>query len=157
VDREPALRARPANQTLFHYRAPDLGAAGHHRLGTVVLIVSAHWTNPCACFLKPFIHNDWSALPFPAPAPCSRCHDFPDRPAGGQLYRPKARRWWEKLLARIPVVNSVYNSVKQVSDTIFSRTEMPSARRLLVQYPRQGSWTIAFLTGKPGGDLLSIT
>lgn len=36
--------------------------------------------------------------------------------------------WWEKLLARIPVVNSVYNSVKQVSDTLFRLTETPSAR-----------------------------
>jgi len=61
--------------------------------------------------------------------------------------------WWEKLLARIPVVNSVYNSVKQVSDTLFSPNGNAFRQALLVQYPRQGSWTIAFLTGKPGGDI----
>lgn len=63
--------------------------------------------------------------------------------------------WWERLLARIPVVNSVYNSVKQVSDTLFSPNGNAFRKALLVQYPRQGSWTIAFLTGKPGGDVLN--
>jgi uncharacterized membrane protein len=61
--------------------------------------------------------------------------------------------WWEKLLARIPVVNSIYNSVKQVSDTLFSSSGNAFRKALLVQYPRQGSWTIAFLTGAPGGDV----
>lgn len=63
--------------------------------------------------------------------------------------------WWEKLLARIPVVNSVYNSVKQVSDTLFSPNGNAFRKALLVQYPRQGSWTVAFLTGAPGGDIIN--
>lgn len=63
--------------------------------------------------------------------------------------------WWEKLLARIPVVNSVYNSVKQVSDTLFSPNGNAFRKALLVQYPRQGSWTVAFLTGQPGGDIVN--
>ena len=61
--------------------------------------------------------------------------------------------WWEKLLARIPVVNSIYNSVKQVSDTLFSSSGNAFRKALLVEYPRQGVWTIAFLTGQPGGDV----
>ncbi|HPR05276.1 MAG TPA: DUF502 domain-containing protein [Denitromonas sp.] len=59
---------------------------------------------------------------------------------------------WEALLARIPVVKSIYSSVKQVSDTLFSSSSHAFRKALLVQYPRQGAWTIAFLTGKPGGD-----
>ena len=61
--------------------------------------------------------------------------------------------WWDKLLSRIPVVNSVYKSVKQVSDTLFAPNGNAFRKALLVQYPRQGSWTIAFLTGTPGGDI----
>ena len=61
--------------------------------------------------------------------------------------------WWERLLARIPVVNSVYHSVKQVSDTLFSSSGQAFRKALLIQYPREGSWTIAFLTGRPGGDV----
>src|SRR5205085_9127204 len=60
---------------------------------------------------------------------------------------------WENLLGRVPVVKSIYNSVKQVSDTLFSDSGHAFRKALLVQFPRQGSWTIAFLTGHPGGDV----
>lgn len=60
---------------------------------------------------------------------------------------------WEGVLTRIPVVNSIYSSVKQVSDTLFSSSGNAFRKALLVEYPRQGSWTIAFLTGVPGGDV----
>ena len=63
--------------------------------------------------------------------------------------------WWEQLLARIPVVNSIYLSVKQVSDTLFSSSGNAFRKALLIQYPRRGSWTIAFLTGRPGGDVVN--
>ena len=59
---------------------------------------------------------------------------------------------WEALRARIPVVKSIYYSVKQVSDTVFSSNGQAFRKALLVQYPREGVWTIAFLTGQPGGD-----
>ena len=61
--------------------------------------------------------------------------------------------WWERLLARIPVVNSVYHAVKQVSDTLLGPGGQAFRKAVLVQYPRPGAWTIAFLTGKPGGDV----
>ena len=60
---------------------------------------------------------------------------------------------WEALLKRIPIVNSIYSSVKQVSDTLFSSSGNAFRKAVLVEYPRQGSWTIAFLTGVPGGDV----
>jgi len=64
-------------------------------------------------------------------------------------------RFWENILGRIPVFKSIYNSVKQVSDTLFSSTGHAFRKALLVQYPRDGSWTIAFLTGQPGGDVVN--
>jgi uncharacterized membrane protein len=60
---------------------------------------------------------------------------------------------WELLLHRIPVVRSIYSSVKQVSDTLFSSSGNAFRKAVLVQYPRQGAWTIAFMTGVPGGDV----
>ena len=60
---------------------------------------------------------------------------------------------WELLLTRIPIVSTIYSSVKQVSDTLFSSSGNAFRKAMLVQYPRQGSWTIAFLTGAPGGDV----
>ena len=55
-------------------------------------------------------------------------------------------------LRRIPIVKSIYSSVKQVSDTLFSSSGNAFRKAVLVQYPREGSWTIAFVTGRPGGE-----
>ncbi|MDY0309360.1 MAG: DUF502 domain-containing protein [Castellaniella sp.] len=71
---------------------------------------------------------------------------------------------WESLLGRIPLVRSIYNSVKQVSDTVFAPNGQAFREAVLVQYPRQGAWTIGFLTGTPateiaarlGGDFVSV-
>lgn len=60
---------------------------------------------------------------------------------------------WESLLARVPVVKSIYASVKQVSDTLFSDSGNAFRQAVLVQFPREGAWTIAFITGTPGGDV----
>ncbi|MEX2240703.1 MAG: DUF502 domain-containing protein [Burkholderiales bacterium] len=61
---------------------------------------------------------------------------------------------WHEILHRIPVVNSIYSSVKQISDTLFSSSGQAFRKALLVQWPREGMWTIAFLTGVPGGDIV---
>jgi len=60
---------------------------------------------------------------------------------------------WEDLLGRIPLVRSIYNSVKQVSDTVLAPNGQAFREAVLVQYPRQGAWTIAFLTGVPSGEV----
>jgi len=60
---------------------------------------------------------------------------------------------WHDVLHRIPVVNSIYSSVKQISDTLFSSSGQAFRKTLLVQWPHPGMWTIAFLTGTPGGDV----
>ncbi len=62
-------------------------------------------------------------------------------------------RQWDTILGKIPIVKSIYNSVKQVSDTLFSTNGNAFREAVLVQYPRAGSWTIAFVTGKPGGEV----
>ncbi len=63
--------------------------------------------------------------------------------------------WWDALLSRIPIVRSIYSSVKQVSDTLFSENGNAFRKALLVQWPREGVWTIAFQTGIPGGDVVN--
>jgi uncharacterized membrane protein len=60
---------------------------------------------------------------------------------------------WHFVMGKIPIVKSIYNSVKQVSDTLFSSNGNAFREAVLVQYPRHGSWTIAFVTGKPGGEV----
>ncbi len=60
---------------------------------------------------------------------------------------------WNNLLSHIPIVKSIYVSVKQVSDTLFSTNGNAFREAVMVQYPREGSWTIAFVTGRPSGEV----
>lgn len=57
--------------------------------------------------------------------------------------------FWEGVLARIPVVNSIYSGVKQVSDTLFSGNGHAFRKVLLVRYPHPQSWSLAFQTNVP--------
>ncbi len=71
---------------------------------------------------------------------------------------------WEAVLARIPLVRSIYNAVKQVVETLLSSNGKSFRKALLIQYPRNGIWTIGFQTGetaseakaKTGYDLINI-
>ena len=60
---------------------------------------------------------------------------------------------WESLLARIPIVKSIYTGVKQVSDTLFSGSGEAFRKVLLVRYPHPDAWSIAFQTNIPRGDV----
>jgi uncharacterized membrane protein len=75
----------------------------------------------------------------------------------GALVSNVAGRWWvkqwDRLFTNIPIVKSIYNSVKKVSDTLFSSNGNAFRTALLIQYPRAGSWTIAFQTGTPSGEV----
>lgn len=61
--------------------------------------------------------------------------------------------WWNALLHRIPVVRSIYSGVKQVSDTLLSEKGNAFRKAVLVPWPHEGMWTIAFVTGAPGGGV----
>ncbi|WP_324780290.1 DUF502 domain-containing protein [Thiobacillus sedimenti] len=56
---------------------------------------------------------------------------------------------WERLLVRIPVVKSIYGSVKQVSDTLLSGSGHAFRKVLLVRYPHPQAWSLAFQTNVP--------
>ncbi|HEX8987432.1 MAG TPA: DUF502 domain-containing protein [Rhodocyclaceae bacterium] len=62
-------------------------------------------------------------------------------------------RFWEALLSRIPVVKSIYYSVKQVSDTLFAGDGEAFRKVLLVRYPHQDAWSVAFQTGLPPREI----
>jgi uncharacterized membrane protein len=75
----------------------------------------------------------------------------------GALASNVAGRWmvkqWDHLFTHIPIVKSIYTSVKKVSDTLFSSNGNAFRKAVLLQYPRQGAWTIAFQTGVPQGEV----
>lgn len=64
--------------------------------------------------------------------------------------------WTEALLARIPVVKSIYGSVKQVSDTLLSGNGHAFRKVLLVRYPHPQAWSLAFQTNVPAEVLAKL-
>lgn len=67
----------------------------------------------------------------------------------GNLIGQRMVLFWEGLLQRIPVVKSIYGSVKQVSDTLLSGSGLAFKKVLLVRYPHPEAWSLAFQTNIP--------
>lgn len=60
---------------------------------------------------------------------------------------------WEALMARIPLVRTIYSSVKQLTESVFTTTGMSFRKVLLIQFPGPGMWTLAFYTGELSGEV----
>ena len=65
------------------------------------------------------------------------------------FFGKKLLHWWDQVLQRIPIVRSVYTSVKQISDILFSADGKAFRKVVLVRYPHHDTWTVALLTGEP--------
>lgn len=73
------------------------------------------------------------------------------------LFGRRLVRLWEDILARIPLVRSIYSSVKQITETLFSAQGKSFRKVVLVEYPRRDLWTLAFLTGETAESMIEIT
>ena len=62
-------------------------------------------------------------------------------------------RWGEDLVGRLPVVRSIYNAVKQIAQTVFARTDSRFDKACLIEFPRRGTWLVAFISGPAQGEL----
>ena len=63
----------------------------------------------------------------------------------------------EKLLARMPVIRSVYGAVKQIIETILKQQSNAFRDVVLFEYPRRGSWALGFITGQTQGEVQNLT
>jgi len=68
------------------------------------------------------------------------------------LFGRKLVKLWEGLLSHVPLVRSVYSGAKQLAETMFSESGQSFRKVLLVEFPRRGLWTLAFLTGIDQGE-----
>jgi uncharacterized membrane protein len=66
-------------------------------------------------------------------------------------------RWWHGLLNRIPIVRSIYSSVKQISDTLLATRGQSFRKVVMIEFPQPGQWTLGFVVGSPGGAITAAT
>ncbi len=64
-------------------------------------------------------------------------------------------RFWESLVDRTPVFRSIYNAVKQIAETVFTKSDKTFQSACLVEYPRRGIWVIAFVSTESKGEIKS--
>lgn len=66
-------------------------------------------------------------------------------------------RWGESLVARMPIVRSIYNGAKQIAETIFAQQEQSFERACLIEYPRPRVWAVGFVSTRAKGEVLRRT
>ena len=62
-------------------------------------------------------------------------------------------RWGEDMVAKMPVVRSVYRGLKQIVETVLSQSEANFEKACLVEYPRKGLWAVAFVATRTKGEI----
>jgi uncharacterized membrane protein len=72
------------------------------------------------------------------------------------LFGRRLVKLWETLLSHIPLVRSVYSAVKQLVETMFADNGKSFRKVVLVEFPRRGLWTLAFLTNEEGGPIQQL-
>ena len=65
--------------------------------------------------------------------------------------------FWESLLARIPLVRTLYSAVKQIMEAVLATDAKSFRKVLLVEYPRKGVWSLAFMTSDDLGEVQDKT
>ena len=61
--------------------------------------------------------------------------------------------WSETLVARTPVVRTIYNGLKQIAETVFAQSNTSFNRACLIEYPRPGLWAVAFVSTETKGEV----
>ena len=64
---------------------------------------------------------------------------------------------WEKLMSRIPIVRTIYSGARQIAETVFADNSNAFSKVCLIQYPREGVWSICFKTSTEVGEIQART
>jgi uncharacterized membrane protein len=71
---------------------------------------------------------------------------------GGQIVK-----WWEELLHRVPIVRGIYSTLKSMTDILSFQEKERYNRVVLIQFPKNGHYCFAFVTGVTRGEVQDIS
>ncbi len=69
------------------------------------------------------------------------------------LFAAQAILWGERMLARLPIVRTIYNGIKQIAETVLVQSKSSFQKACLIEYPRRGMWAIAFISTPAQGEI----
>ena len=64
---------------------------------------------------------------------------------------------WERLMSRIPIVRNIYSGARQIAETVFADNSKAFSKVCLIQYPREGVWSLCFKTSTEAGEVQART
>jgi uncharacterized membrane protein len=119
-----------------------------------------HWVDTTVSPLIPEAYHPEAYLPFSIPGfgllvVCIVLTFIGAVTAGfvGRLWT----RTSERILARMPIIRSVYGAIKQIFETVLAHKSEAFRQVVLLEYPRRGSWAMGFITGKTEGEVQEQT
>ncbi len=122
----------------------------------VLLLIVSSMDNILLLLPAPWRPESWLGFPLPgAGLVLSALVLLLTGMAAANIMGQRMVQWWEGLLSRIPIVRSIYSSVKQVSDTLLSPDGHSFRRAVLVEFPQRGQWSVAFVVGSPAERVAS--
>lgn len=66
-------------------------------------------------------------------------------------------KYGERVLARMPVVRSIYGALKQIFEAVLTHSSTAFRKVVLIEYPRRGTWVLGFITGETKGEIQNLT
>jgi uncharacterized membrane protein len=66
-------------------------------------------------------------------------------------------KWWEALLNRVPLVRGIYSTLKSMTDILSFSKQASYNRVVLIQFPKNGHYCLAFVTGVTNGEVQDLT
>lgn len=118
------------------------------------------WIDDQVTPMIPEKYNPETYLPFSIPG-LGLVIVFVVLTAIGALAAGLLGRWamglFESILARMPVIRSIYGAIKQIVETILKQQSEAFRQVVLFEYPRRGSWAIGFITGTTSGEVQNLT
>lgn len=76
---------------------------------------------------------------------------------GANIIGRQIVKWWEELLHRVPVVRGIYSTLKSMMDILSFQEREKYNRVVLIQFPKQGSYCFAFVTGTARGEAQDLS
>lgn len=69
------------------------------------------------------------------------------------LFGRSVIHWGEDMVDRMPIIRSVYGAIKQVAETFFNKKEQSFDQVCLLEFPREGSFALGFISTRPRGEV----
>lgn len=149
--------SRPSlGRRIVNYFLAGLVLAGPIAITLYLAWAVIGWIDGFVVPMIPSQYNPWTYLPFPVPGLGLVIALVAITLVGFVATNFLGRRllhFGERILARVPVISSVYNALKQIFDTLITQRGSSFKQVGLIEYPRKGVWAVVLIASEARGEV----